>query len=148
MTKLRAGDLLLVGSFFCDLGVVVIPNPQRQRHRAQANAGLDEADDAGHHCTPLRLMRRVLSVLDWACSRDSITIELGDGSSFAMRRPLIDRTRVVPLTVMAGLWSCAAQAALRACLSAWASELEGVHAAARLRLLAAVCVSCNLTSVA
>ena len=31
-----------------------------------------------HHCTPLRLMRRVLSVLDWACSRDSITIELGD----------------------------------------------------------------------
>jgi len=29
-----------------------------------------------------------------------------------------------------------------------AKELEVVHAAARLRLLAAVCVSCNLTSVA
>ena len=57
MTKLRAGDLLLVGSFFCDLGVVVIPNPQRQRHRAQANAGLDESGDAAHCETPASAVR-------------------------------------------------------------------------------------------
>jgi len=41
---------------------------------------------------------RVLWVLGGGCSRDAITMELGDGASFAMRRPLSDRTRVGPLT--------------------------------------------------
>ena len=36
------------------------------------------------HCTPLRLMRRVLSALAWACSLLSIEIErLGSGAKFA-----------------------------------------------------------------
>ena len=45
MTKLRAGDLLLVGSFFCDLGVVVIPNPERTRKRPQADARKKETKE-------------------------------------------------------------------------------------------------------
>lgn len=64
MTKLRAGDLLLVGSFFCDLGVVVIPNPQRQAHRAQANAGGDESGEAAHQAT-FRLFGWLRSLRAW-----------------------------------------------------------------------------------
>ena len=64
---------------FRHLRVVIGVNPQRQRHRARANAGLDESGDAAHQATFL-LFGWLRSLRAWlSATRAARSTGLGGG---------------------------------------------------------------------